>query len=133
MSISRKGAHVGGCHRLMELLPLVHLYYYHVYTVEHVAEEDGKHHVKPYAHIQGAGNIVARAKDGKHGGIYGSTDHVHLPAVGVGGLYVVNRHCEKRETRKIDQYVDDGPHFFARGSESKAHLKKKMYCQQSQG
>lgn len=112
MSISHKGEHVGGCHRLKELLPLVHLYFYHVYAVEHIAEEDGKHHVKPYVHIQGASDTEASGKDGKHGGIYGSAYHVHLPAVGVGGLYVVNRHCEKREARKINQYVDDGAHFF---------------------
>ena len=40
-------AHVGGCHRLKELLPLVHLYYYHVYAVDNIAQKKSKHHVKP--------------------------------------------------------------------------------------
>ena len=102
-----KGAHVGGCHRLKEFLPLVHLYYYHVYAVDNIAQKESKHHVKPCANVQGTAKAVAHSEGGKHGGVYGGADKVHLTALGVGSLNVVDSHREKREARLINHYVDN--------------------------
>ena len=49
------------------------------------------------------------AKDKENGCINTSAHLNHLPKVGTGGFYVVDSHGDKRETRGIDEDVDDRP------------------------
>ena len=98
-----------------------------------IAKKESKHHVKPCANVQGAAKAVAHSKGGKHGGVYGGADKVHLTALGVGSLNVVDSHREKREARQVDQHIDDGSHIFVRGAEAEVHLQEEVYRHKKQG
>lgn len=83
--------------------------------------------------VQGAAKAVTHSEGGKHGGVYGSADKVHLAALGMGSLDVVDSHCDNREARQVDQHVDDGSHSSARGAEAAVHLQEEVHCHQKQG
>lgn len=75
----------------------------------------------------------ANTKNYEDGCPNATTHKIHLPAVGTGGLYVIDSHRNKRETGSIDNDVDDGTNIIMSSTESESHLHSILYRQSYHG
>jgi len=73
------------------------------------------------------------AENQDDGGIDGTTHQIHLPAVGTGGLQIIDAHADEREARGIDENVDHRPQIIVYGTESELHLYHILYRQTYDG
>lgn len=69
---------------------------------------------------------IADAESSQYGDIDAGADDVHLPAVGMRCLDIVNAYRDEREARGIDQHIENGSHGIALRTEAQEHLHE--YC-----
>lgn len=69
----------------------------------------------------------ADAEDSQYGDINAGADDVHLPAVGMSCLNIVNANRDEREARGIGQHVENGSHSSVLSPEAQKHLHEKLY------
>lgn len=75
----------------------------------------------------------ADAEGSQYGGINASANDVHLPAIGMRCLDIVNANRDEREARGIDQNVENGSHSSVLRPEAQKHLHEKLYGQSYHG
>ena len=76
---------------------------------------------------------IADAESSQYGGIDAGADDVHLPAVGMRCLDIVNADSDEREARGIDQHVKNGSHGIALRTEAQEHLHEILQSQSYHG
>ena len=72
---------------------------------------------------------IADAEGSQYGGIDAGADDVHLPAVGMRCLDIVNTDSDEREARRIDQHIENGSHCIALCTEAQEHLHEILQSQ----
>ncbi len=72
---------------------------------------------------------IADTEGSQYGGKNAGANDVHIPAVGMRCLDIVNANRDEREARGIDQNVENGSHSSVLSSEAQKHLHEKLYGQ----
>ena len=76
---------------------------------------------------------IADTEGNQYGDKNAGANDVHIPAVGMRCLDIVNANRDEREARGIDQNVENGSHSSVLSSEAQKHLHEKLYGQSYHG
>ena len=102
--ISHIGQHIVSSHQLQHLLAFPHLNHNHTDAICYVCAEQYEHHIEPVANVKTSAVAIAYAENCDDGGINASADDVHLSAVGMGRLNVVDAYGDSGDAWGIFRY-----------------------------